>query len=528
MNTATHRQTNESARRLLSTGQMILGLVIVMALAADGILFGGTALLRHLMTATILFYLTFVTLKVTVWLAGTRFKPLDYELPDPESDDLPFYTVFVPMYDEVAVLPNLVKALARLRYRKDRLRVMLLLEQHDTKTIEAARLLKLPSFIEIVIVPPGGPKGKPNACNYGFWLAQQTSVDYKVVTNELKHMCTIFDAEDRPEEDHLLKAVGSMWVEKDRDAMVACVQSILVFWNSDSAATSKYYWAEYVTHFRWMLPGFAKLGLIPPLGGTSNHFDVAALLQVALRNEATTLQTNEGELTINGPWDAYNVTEDADLAARLRRLKYRVAMCFAVTFEEAPNHLTEGMFQRSRWLKGYLQTGLVYARQVLNNIRKMGLIPWACFELMMLGTPLSLLLNPVMWATTTLYVICRVENVTAVTTYIDQLFYTPVFYIGVLVMIGGNLTLFYQKLSTSIYQRNYAVTKWLLLTPMWWAFTSTSAYLATFELLVPSLRHHWRKTTHGHDQGREEQMLSQRVPTTQVLPITQSRELTED
>ena len=61
---------------------------------------------------------------------------------------------------------------------------------------------------------------------------------------------------------------------------------------------------EYAGQFGLMLPLLARLGLPMPLGGTSNHFRTDALREV-------------------GGWDAFNVTEDADLGVRLARLKLK-------------------------------------------------------------------------------------------------------------------------------------------------------------------------------------------------------------
>ena len=63
---------------------------------------------------------------------------------------------------------------------------------------------------------------------------------------------------------------------------------------------TKLYAIDYATLFEVIDPGLAKMSLPIPLGGTSNHFRTAALRAV-------------------GGWDAWNVTEDADLGLRLAR-----------------------------------------------------------------------------------------------------------------------------------------------------------------------------------------------------------------
>jgi glycosyltransferase XagB len=81
-----------------------------------------------------------------------------------------------------------------------------------------------------------------------------------------------------------------------------------------------------------------------PLGGTSNHFPRAVLDAV-------------------GGWDPYNVTEDADLGIRLARGGWHVGVLASTTWEEAPPTFRVWQGQRTRWLKGWMQTYLVHMRR---------------------------------------------------------------------------------------------------------------------------------------------------------------------
>jgi glycosyltransferase XagB len=147
------------------------------------------------------------------------------------------------------------------------------------------------------------------------------------------------------------------------------------------------------------------------------------------------------------------------------------------------------------------------------------------FILFMAGTPLSLLLNPLMWATTLLYVVARLDGLTAVSAFIDSLFPAPVFYAGLFVALAGNAVLYCQVLVTPLRQQQqseglppgteehplagylrqqeYGLVALLLLTPLWWAFTSVSAYRALRKLLSRSGRSQWDKTAHGHALSTE-------------------------
>ena len=82
-----------------------------------------------------------------------------------------------------------------------------------------------------------------------------------------------------------------------------------------------------------------------PLGGTSNHFIAERLARF-------------------GGWDAYNVTEDADLGLRIYQRGWKTAILDSTTFEEATSEYRNWIRQRSRWVKGYIQTYFVPHRAI--------------------------------------------------------------------------------------------------------------------------------------------------------------------
>ena len=98
--------------------------------------------------------------------------------------------------------------------------------------------------------------------------------------------------------------------------------------------------------FDLLLPGLDAEHAPIPLGGTSNHFKTASLIE-------------------SGAWDPYDVTEDADLGIRLFKRGYRTRIVDSTTYEEANSQFGNWIRQRSRWLKGYMQTWLVHMRHPL-------------------------------------------------------------------------------------------------------------------------------------------------------------------
>lgn len=464
----------ETAEKLLSRGQAVV-LVVLLVLVVVGLVLSLLTTLQLLVAACIAFYCCFVGLKLLVHVASLRYRPPATVPVTADDPDLPSYTIFVPLYQEANMLPSLVQSLESLQYPRAKLQILLLLEEDDMETRSEAVGMELPDWWQIVVVPDVEPRGKPKALNLG--LAQATGV-----------LSVIYDAEDRPDPDQLLKAVAAF---RSSGEDVACVQARLFFWNESTSWVSRFYWVEYVVHFERVLPGLAHLGLVPPLGGTSNHFRTASLRDVAIRPD----RLPEGAEGIGG-WDPWNVTEDAELAGVLARAGQRVLMIDSVTKEEATATARIADKQRRRWLKGYLQTGLVFTRRPWRQARDMGPLQWFVFVLLTLGTPISLLLNPVFWALTITYFVTR-------SAFIESLFPPVLFYAGIFLLVAGNLLLFYQLVAACLLRGGVTTVKFLLLTPVWWIFTSWSAYHVLWELARPSTRHRWNKTPHGHDLAKE-------------------------
>jgi cellulose synthase/poly-beta-1,6-N-acetylglucosamine synthase-like glycosyltransferase len=470
-----------TSQLLFSKGQIVFSVLVLLA-TASGIVFAPHATALVIVALVLLFYVLFVGQKVLLGSISLSYTPPAAPLVTVDDPDLPTYTIYIPLYKEANMLPKLVESINGLHYPKDRLQVILLLEEIDMETRAEAAVMDLDPWFETLVAPKiyiEGTnilfKGKPKALNLG-------------LANTRGTFSVIYDAEDRPDPDQLLKAVAAFRAAPEN---VACVQARLYFWNKDSSWVTRFYWTEYVIHFEWVLPGLAKLGLIPPLGGTSNHFRTEVLRKIAITPD----KLPKGGEGIGG-WDPYNVTEDAELAGALALNGYRVIMIDSTTNEEATATLRIADPQRRRWLKGYLQTGLAYTRQPIRTARQMGVVKWFSYILLMLGTPISLLLNPIMWGLTITYFVTR-------SPLIESWFPAPLFYTGMLLTVAGNLLLFYQLVVACLHREGYGTVKYLLLTPVWWAFTSWSAYRVLWELARPSTRHAWNKTPHGHDIHKE-------------------------
>jgi cellulose synthase/poly-beta-1,6-N-acetylglucosamine synthase-like glycosyltransferase len=160
---------------------------------------------------------------------------------------------------------------------------------------------------------------------------------------------------------------------------VACVQASLCIDNVTHSWLSRVFAAEYAGHFDAVLPGFTRFGIPLALGGSSNHFRTDVLRDV-------------------GAWDPYNVTEDADLGFRLARFGYRAISFDSVTTEEAPISFAAWLRQRSRWMKGWMQTWCVHMRRPWRFWREAGWRGVLALNLYVGGSVVTALLHPLVLA----------------------------------------------------------------------------------------------------------------------------------
>src|SRR3989344_2490887 len=414
-------------------------------------------------TLTVVYFLDFLFNAYIIYRSISvrpEIKVSAEELAALSDDELPTYTIFCPLYREWHILPQFVEAMSKLDYPKDKLQVLLLLEEDDKETIEKIPEIKLLSNFERIVVPHSMPKTKPKAMNYGLRFARGERL-------------VIYDAEDMPEPDQLKKAVVAF---KKSSSRVVCVQAKLNFYNPNQNILTRLFSVEYSLWFDLVLPGLQSLNLPIPLGGTSNHFKT-------------------DYLHIVGGWDAFNVTEDCDLGVRLAKRGFRTAIVESTTYEEANSSAINWYRQRSRWIKGYIQTYFVHNRNQKEFFANNTIKDFLSFQLVVGAKVLSLFINPVMWVITACYFLFRIK----IGLFIESLFPGPIFYVGIFSLIFGNfLYIYYYMIGAS--KRGYdSLVKYVFLVPFYWLGMSLAAWKAVYEIIVRP--HYWYKTAHGLHLG---------------------------
>jgi len=407
------------------------------------------------------FYILFIGYKLFLSFFGEfdRGKEIvKKEMKNLKDDELPFYTLLIPVYKEKEVINQLLRGLSKLDYPKERIEILILMEEDDKETIESVNKtlkdekLKDYNFIPIV-VPDYLPKTKPKACNYG------------LIFSRGKYL-VIYDAEDIPERNQLKMAVSAFKIYPDK---YICFQAHLNYYNTYQNFLTKMFTLEYSYWFDYMLPGLSKFNLPIPLGGTSNHFKTEKLIEL-------------------GGWDPYNTTEDADLGMRAYLNGYKIGVIDSTTYEEANSRLGNWIRQRSRWIKGYMQTWLVYNREPLKMIKMAGLKGYLSFNMLVGGTPFIFLVNPILWAIFIFWLITRTEIV-------KPIFPPEVYYIALINLTIGNFLAVYLNLLPIFKRRLFSLLPYAFLNPFYWILHSIAAYKALWQLFTKPF--YWEKTQHG-------------------------------
>lgn len=413
--------------------------------------------LSTLIAAAGVVFLICTAFKFAVAIRGATHDVVEYverrEIARINEEDLPVYTVLVPVYREENIVAQLVGNLGGIDYPQDKLEVLILIEEEDDATRQAVVKANPPSNFHVVIVPDGQPRTKPRACNVGLRFARG---EYLV----------IFDAEDIPEPDQLKKAVTAF---RRSDEKTVVLQASLNYYNSTENILTRMFTLEYNYWFYYMLPGLDTFGLPIPLGGTSNHFRTSALRKL-------------------GGWDPHNVTEDADLGIRAAAEGYRVGVINSTTMEEANTSVPNFIRQRSRWIKGYLQTVLVHARQPRTLIKRVGVVPFLAFLILIGGTPASfLLVLPFMILT----------GVAAVVPDVVLALQLPawVLWLGMVNFFIGSALMVHLTMMGPFKRGTFMLVPWALLNPAYWVLHSIASYKALWQLLTRP--HYWEKTQHG-------------------------------
>lgn len=366
---------------------------------------------------------------------------------------LPYYSIVVALHREARVVRQLIGALNALDYPRAKLDIKLVIEHDDRATYGAIEAMQLPANYETVVAPKGWPRTKPRALN--------------IALPQLRgELAVVYDAEDIPAPSQLREAAERF---SRAPRKLACLQARLAIDNSEDSWLTRLFAIEYATLFDVLNPGYAGLELPVPLGGSSNHFRTEVLRDVC-------------------GWDAWNVTEDADLGLRLARFGYGVGILSSTTEEEAPAKLGAWLKQRRRWSKGWMQTFITLTRDPRRLVAELGIRNSLAISLLMT----NLVIAPPLWPFFTAVVLHHLST-SALAPASPLELAMAVLWISAVVFGAGSIL----WLALTGMSRRRLLKLWpsLPLVPLYYLLASVAAWMALYDLL--SRPYHWHKTEHG-------------------------------
>src|ERR1700730_2806998 len=362
------------------------------------------------------------------------------------------------------VVPHLVAALAALDYPRGKLDIKLVIEHDDRATRRAIKALDLPATYEIIVAPAGWPRTKPRALNIALPLVRGD-------------LLVIFDAEDAPATGQLREA-AERFLRAPRE--LAGLQARLAIDNIEDSWLTRLFAIEYAVLFDVLNPGLAGLGMPLPLGGSSNHFRTEVLREVC-------------------GWDAWNVTEDADLGLRLARFGYGVGIFPSSTQEEAPALIDAWLRQRRRWSKGWMQTLITLTRDPRRLLAELGVVHSLALALTMTG----LVIAPPLWP---FFTARLVHDLGAGPPSPASAFELIEVVLWMSAGLFGIASILWLALLGMKRRKLLGLWPFLPLLPLYYLLTSVAAWMAIYDLILRP--YHWHKTEHGLAKTSRQSLLT--------------------
>jgi len=239
--------------------------------------------------------------------------------------DLPAVLVQLPLYNEPYVVEELLAAVSRLDYPRDRFHIQVLDDSTDDTTALARRAVA--HLREAGISADLLHRDNRLGYKAGALAAGLAQSDAPVVA--------LFDADFLPECDFLLRTVGVF-----SDPQVGAVQARWSFRNRDASLLTRVQGMLLDAHFVFEQGGRSRASRFFNFNGT------AGVLRRNMIDDA-------------GGWQHDTLTEDTDLSyrAQLQGWRYVYLQHVAVP-SELPDDVPSFHVQQARWAKGLVQTGL--------------------------------------------------------------------------------------------------------------------------------------------------------------------------
>ncbi len=450
----------QSAKGHVTKETVSLTLVSVIALVSAGAYLHfslGLPLLRFFAGFISLVYIAILLFKLEMLRRSVRANKkgaiTDDDILALTPDDLPIVSVFIPLYKEPDIIPQIFRYLSDFNYPQEKLDIIFILESTDTETAEAFLAMRPPAHFKALLSPDIQPKTKPKAMNVAFREAKG-------------EVLVIFDAEVLPERDQLKRAIATF----KRFPEAKYLHGRMDVYNADENWITRLYAAEFCYFYHYFMPGLIESKFPVPISGHSTYFRKEVIEHV-------------------GAWDAYNVAEDCDIGIRIFRKGFGSGMMLdSHTWEQSTTTIPTWVRQRTRWIQGFIQTSMVQLRYPL--LLKKELKTWRNFAAFMFLVPGNVILNMLNILQWIMFIIWQTTHAP----FLQTAYSGIVLYLATTCFLLGNFLFMFFSMY-GLYKRNhFRIVPWAFLSFVYWIMLGIATFRSSLHLFLHP--HKWDKTKH--------------------------------
>jgi len=279
------------------------------------------------MKELVLWISSFFALLISLfWIQVMYFKDVKTSI----ISRFPKVTILIPAYNEEKTIAKTINSVLNLTYPKDKIEIIVINDNSTDKTPQVVREFKQ---VKLIYNKHRGV-GKASALNTGL----------KYASGEL---LAVIDADSEVKKDSLKKLISYF-----DDTKTGSVISSIKIRNPKNIY-------EHIQRLEYILATFIR----------------------KLMSKIDTLHITPGVLSVYrtklirrlGGFDENNITEDLEIALRLRANNYSVKMSpDSVTYTKVPSTFKQLWNQRIRWFRGFIFNNLKYKKMFMN--KKYGLM----------------------------------------------------------------------------------------------------------------------------------------------------------
>jgi len=287
------------------------------------------------MISTLTFYvwiLAFISVFVSLFWVIVNSVANQYKKSNPHVKVFPKVTVVIPTWNEEKAIVSTIKCILGLDYPRDKIEIIIVDDKSKDNTVEVVNEFIFKTRVKNVrLIEHEKNKGKAGAVNTALKEARG-------------EFFWVYDADSYASKE-LLKNLVARFYEKGNDD-VGAVVAITMIRNQGNLI-------EKMQRLEYVMTAFMR-----KLTGTVNTLHITNALSLF----------KTGLLKKVGGFDEGNLTEDFEIAMRLRSRGYRVVMCEkGVFYTRIPNTVKKMWMQRVRWFRGFIYNNLMYRKMILNK-----------------------------------------------------------------------------------------------------------------------------------------------------------------